>query len=413
MQLSISMMVRNESAHLRRALDSIKPLLDAGSELIIVDTGSIDNTVEIAKEFTDKIYHHPWANDFSLHRNQSFSYATGDFILQLDADEEMIFGVEDPKDFLKLIGTIKPDFNACALAMQDIRKGTIIACQSDAVRLFRRGTVTYRRKVHNEPMYEGKTGYIPEKICYMKHYGYDLTPYQQKKKAERSIPLLLKSIEDDPNDFDSLYYLANAYATWLVDFDLALKYAQEYLSHKEEIGQKFNQSTYYLICGIAERINKPELWRQMIEEGLLANEKDMDLWFSMIRYGLFVKNPDDLMMGATNYIRCVENFPKEKHDKEVIGQKFNFTYTPENICKGLYYMFLGNLETSMDSLERLELALERCHPAIGDEIKKNIIDDFKTFKLEDKRKEKQLIIKPTFGEKLAGLRRNHTMGNRR
>jgi glycosyltransferase involved in cell wall biosynthesis len=85
-RISLCMIVKNEEHCLRRCLDSVRDYVD---EMIIVDTGSTDHTVEIAKSYHAQIYHHPWENDFSKHRNQSLSYATGDWILQLDADEEL------------------------------------------------------------------------------------------------------------------------------------------------------------------------------------------------------------------------------------------------------------------------------------------------------------------------------------
>jgi cellulose synthase/poly-beta-1,6-N-acetylglucosamine synthase-like glycosyltransferase len=75
--ISLCMMVKNEEKFLPQCLDSVRNYVD---EIIIVDTGSTDRTVEIAEKYTDKIYFHPWEEDFSKHRNQSISYATGDWI---------------------------------------------------------------------------------------------------------------------------------------------------------------------------------------------------------------------------------------------------------------------------------------------------------------------------------------------
>ncbi|MEJ2052223.1 MAG: glycosyltransferase family 2 protein, partial [Calditrichota bacterium] len=76
--ISACMMVKNEEEMLPNCLESIKDVVD---ELIVVDTGSTDKTIEIAESYGAKIYHHPWENDFSKHRNQSISYATGDWFL--------------------------------------------------------------------------------------------------------------------------------------------------------------------------------------------------------------------------------------------------------------------------------------------------------------------------------------------
>ena len=90
MLLSIVMMVKNEEKYLDKTLYALKNLRkDIDSELIILDTGSTDNTVEIAKKYTEKVYFAKWNNNFADMRNISISYASGDWILILDADEKL------------------------------------------------------------------------------------------------------------------------------------------------------------------------------------------------------------------------------------------------------------------------------------------------------------------------------------
>lgn len=78
------MIVKNEEDVLERCLNSIKNCVD---EIIIVDTGSTDKTKEIASKFTSNIYDFEWIDDFATARNFSFSKATGDYIMWLDADD--------------------------------------------------------------------------------------------------------------------------------------------------------------------------------------------------------------------------------------------------------------------------------------------------------------------------------------
>ena len=82
--ISVCMIVKNEAEMLRDCLKSVAPIAD---EIIIADTGSTDNTKEIAAEFTDKIYDFPWIDDFSAARNFVFSKANMDYIYTADADE--------------------------------------------------------------------------------------------------------------------------------------------------------------------------------------------------------------------------------------------------------------------------------------------------------------------------------------
>ncbi len=82
--LSLCMIVKNEEAVLERCLESVHGIAD---EIIIADTGSTDNTVSIAKKFTDHVYSFEWTDDFSAARNFSYSKATKEYIMWLDADD--------------------------------------------------------------------------------------------------------------------------------------------------------------------------------------------------------------------------------------------------------------------------------------------------------------------------------------
>lgn len=86
MKFSLCMIVKNEEETLRECLDSLCGIMD---EIIIVDTGSTDDTKKIAAEYTAQIYDFEWVDDFSKARNFAFSKATGDYIYSADADESL------------------------------------------------------------------------------------------------------------------------------------------------------------------------------------------------------------------------------------------------------------------------------------------------------------------------------------
>ena len=95
------MIVRNEEDVLARCLDSVSSLVD---EIIIVDTGSQDKTREIAARYTDHVYDFTWIDDFAAARNFSFSKATMDYQMWLDADDVM--EEEDREKFLQMKNTL-------------------------------------------------------------------------------------------------------------------------------------------------------------------------------------------------------------------------------------------------------------------------------------------------------------------
>ncbi len=89
MTLSLAMIVRNEAACLRRCLDSVAGLVD---EMVVVDTGSDDDTVAIARSCGARVEHFPWTGHFGDARNAALAHCTGDWVLQLDADEALDAG---------------------------------------------------------------------------------------------------------------------------------------------------------------------------------------------------------------------------------------------------------------------------------------------------------------------------------
>ena len=101
--VSLCMIVKNEEDVLERCLESAAELVD---EIIIVDTGSTDRTKEIAARFTGQIYDFPWRDDFAAARNESFSHASMDYCLWLDADDVLLEA--DRAAFLTLKETLDP-----------------------------------------------------------------------------------------------------------------------------------------------------------------------------------------------------------------------------------------------------------------------------------------------------------------
>lgn len=104
------MIVKNEEAVLGRCLESVADVVD---EIVILDTGSSDQTKEIAKRYTDKVYSFEWVNHFAKARNTAFSYASKPYVLWLDADD--ILKEKDAKKLKQLKSTIQPEVDAVSM----------------------------------------------------------------------------------------------------------------------------------------------------------------------------------------------------------------------------------------------------------------------------------------------------------
>lgn len=102
--ISLCMIVKNEEKHIARCLDSVAQLVD---EIIIVDTGSVDRTIEIVSNYTSKVYSYLWKDDFSDARNFSFSKASMDYCMWMDADD--ILEETQKEKFLQMKRTLAPE----------------------------------------------------------------------------------------------------------------------------------------------------------------------------------------------------------------------------------------------------------------------------------------------------------------
>ena len=203
-KISLCMIVKNEERYLDNCLKSVK---DVADEIIIVDTGSEDGTVEIAKKYTDKVYFHPWKNSFSEARNHYLKYATCDWIFQIDADEELV--QEDTHNLLDAVKNEELDAIMVQIVSK-LREGKSEAIHS-VERIFRNnGKIHYEGRVHNRLAGIKHAKVYPIRLI---HYGYNQTQIHSKKKFDRTVSLLKMDLEDDPNNPKTYHYLSCSYLT--------------------------------------------------------------------------------------------------------------------------------------------------------------------------------------------------------
>jgi glycosyltransferase involved in cell wall biosynthesis len=346
--ISAAMMVKNEESNLRRCLESIKSFVQ---EIVIVDTGSTDKTVEIAKEYTDKIYHEPWRNDFGWHRNHSFGLCTQDWIFVIDADEELIF--QPPmttKRLVELLGNAESNINSVGMEVEDFRasRGNV-AARLDSLRIFRRDKVKWRRKVHNTPVIEGDSALM--KGAFIRHHGYDLSPAQNQAKAERTIGLLKECIEENPEDYESVFYIAQAYGAFLQDEDNALLWGKRYVKMKAAAGKEFNPSIYHLNAAICGKKGLEKDCRSWIDQGLKDDPLDIDLLMDLIQWSIRNEDRTTLVAASQRFTYCYENFDKYRFDHP---GRFFFNYNANALASALFYATTGLIENGVVMLRKLK-----------------------------------------------------------
>ncbi|MZK49888.1 6-hydroxymethylpterin diphosphokinase MptE-like protein [Clostridium beijerinckii] len=147
MKISVGMIVRNSSIYLEKCLQSIKNLLDkVCGELIIIDMGSTDETVEIAKLYTDKVFFIKWENDLSKIKNIMLDKANGEWFLFVDSNETL----EYPDKIIEFINNSK-NYNLASIKLKNIEGnlGNKTKCFSTYMpRMFKRELFRFQGAIH-------------------------------------------------------------------------------------------------------------------------------------------------------------------------------------------------------------------------------------------------------------------------
>jgi len=188
-KLSVAIIAKNEEVMLPRCLRSVRE----ADEIIVVDTGSTDQTVEIAKQWGAKIGFTPWEDDFSKARNYAKSLCTGDWILSIDADEYLD---EDVIPQLKELMLTSKD----AIGIQ-LKSGTM---KYHVPRLFRnKPNVFWYGRIH-ELVNVSDFDKCHVGITFTFSPAHALDP-------DRNLRMLEKAAEESPGNARILYYLGREY----------------------------------------------------------------------------------------------------------------------------------------------------------------------------------------------------------
>lgn len=247
--LSVCMIVKNEENVLRRCLDSIKGIAD---EIIIADTGSVDQTKDIALEYTDMVFDYIWVDDFSKARNFAASKASGEWIFVIDADEFV-----DRDSFIKFKEDLKnnpPDYNILAVQIVNFvginGKDTSLNYHE---RLYKNdGLISYYRSIHELLKHKEskeRKGFSDFQIY---HSGYMKNIVKEKEKSNRNLTLLKKKKEKEPIDY---YFLGNEYDQ-LGDLDKAIKYYQKGFQLKDDLNKDWVKKLLLRLVNTLHKANR-------------------------------------------------------------------------------------------------------------------------------------------------------------
>ena len=205
--ITICMIVKNEEENLEKCLKAIS---NYNFQLVIVDTGSNDNTKKVAKKYTDCVYDYKWNNNFSDARNYAISKTKTEYVLIVDADEVLISA-----DYNKLIKCIEDNKDKVGRIERDnefVREGKKYISKEKVNRLFSKNKYKYEGSIHEQIVSIDGSKYetynLPIKFS---HSGYSNEEIDRKDKSKRNIEMLLLELKENSNDPYLLYQLGKSY----------------------------------------------------------------------------------------------------------------------------------------------------------------------------------------------------------
>lgn len=316
--VSACVIVKNEEKHIERWLANVRRIAD---EIIVVDTGSTDRTVELAEAGGAKVYFFAWIHDFAAAKNYALDQAHGDWIVFLDADE---YFTEDALERLpqvlqevhpqrKIVGLVSPFLN-----IDEADHGRVID-QAYQMRIFRRSrTLRYVGSVHemirNMAMESGKREYQMTDLMFI-HTGYSILTQAEKNK--RNLELLLRERaregKDDPKKFP---YFMDVYYN-MGEFETCLEYARKFLDYvdRAQESQETERRTWFTLLSAMDQLGTlAEHGMEEVERALAKHPRWAELawgkgkvFFRQMRYG----KAREMFFRAMELSKLPEEHPEE------------------------------------------------------------------------------------------------------
>lgn len=220
-------MTKNEEKNIKKCIDSFKDIVH---EIIVVDTGSTDKTVEIAKKCGAKVYYYEWNNDFASARNVALDHASGDWIIYMDADE--YFYNNTSKNIPNLLSQIRKDVDSLLCELINIdnsdkkEKST-----AHVIRIFRNNPqIRFNYKIHEMVMNNGKcmrSAIVSRDLLLIYHTGYSSEIVLSK--FERNLALLKEEEQSGKCRDMTYFYIGDCYHA-VKQYTKAIEYMRKYIS---------------------------------------------------------------------------------------------------------------------------------------------------------------------------------------
>ncbi|MCL5677551.1 MAG: glycosyltransferase [Firmicutes bacterium] len=267
-RLSLCLIVRDEADTLEQCLKSAAPVVD---EIIVIDTGSMDNTVEIAQRFGARIEHVPWQQDFSRARNAGLDLARGDWIMFLDADEELELPEGAPERLRGLLDSATCEAYTFEIVSL-LDDGQVM--KHEFVRLWRNQPAhRFEGPVHEQILPSilraSPSARTEASGLRILHHGYGQKVRDQGAKARRNLLILNAAAQENPDDLFARYNLGVSH--------LQLSQYQEACAVLAEVRERMKGMEPWAPCLVRNYALALE-GKGDFDRALAALEEGIDLW---------------------------------------------------------------------------------------------------------------------------------------
>lgn len=266
--VSLCMIVKNEEKTLARCLDSVVGKVE---EIIIVDTGSEDNTIEIAKRYTSNIYNFEWTGSFAEARNFSIRQSSCDYILVMDADEYL----DEDSDIHKACVT---GFDYYVLKIKNYLSFDQTFVHYN-VRLFvNNENLYFENQLHEHlNIFDERFKFVGDDVDLLLHHtGYSNETIEEKDKLQRNLPIMIKEVEENPSAFN-LFNMGKLYLS-LGQYDKAVHYFK--LAYPLSKDSLFLPDLLTLFASTLGKLNKQEDGLSIINEAVLLYSADSEMRYT-------------------------------------------------------------------------------------------------------------------------------------
>jgi glycosyltransferase involved in cell wall biosynthesis len=276
-RISLTIIARDEEKNLPHCLESVRGVFD---EIVVVDTGSVDRTREIAHEYGAKVFEFAWIDDFGAARNAALGRATGDYAFWLDADD-VIEPPEREKLQALLDGLRAGDEAAFVVrcACDPSTDGSGGETVVDHIRLFPlRPDIRWTYRIHEQILPSLRRAGIPVRWTdlVVRHTGYtDIAV--RARKLERDTRILLADLKDNPDEPFTLFNLG-AIADERRDSSAALHYLRKSLQFSAP-SDSITRKLFALIARAHQRLGDTGAALRVCAEGLALEPDNAELWF--------------------------------------------------------------------------------------------------------------------------------------